>query len=128
MPRAQTSKAGGKLKTVIAFFKEASMEIAELGLDMAREALRDRHKLAEKIRAGQAKAKPPVAAKPPKAKAKAKHKAAAATVAPPAPKVRKRERRSKPRHQVPEALPEQDLLTDDLPPDAIEDNVNGEQL
>lgn len=97
------------MKTVIAFFKETPMEIAELAFDMVRDTLKERHALAEKIRAGQRKAAtPPEAEKPKVRKKKAKAAPAAAVAATP-----KRKRGPRKRHTPPAPLPESELPLED---------------
>lgn len=52
MPRATGSKAGA----ILAFFKSAHLEVAEMVLGMAKDAINGRKALADKVRAGQVKA------------------------------------------------------------------------
>lgn len=98
------------MKTVIAFFKETPMEIAELAFDMVRDTLKERHALAEKIRAGQRKAATPPEAEKPKVRKK-KAKAAQATFA--TATVPKRKRGPRKRHTPPAPLPESELPLED---------------
>lgn len=78
MPRATQSKIGG----IVAFFRSASMEVAEAVMDMAKDAIRERKDKSEVIKAAQLKAKrkadkkdaPAPAAKTDKPKPRKRHR------------------------------------------------------
>ncbi len=127
MPRATSSKAGAQMKTVIAFFHTASMEIAEVAFDLCRDALKTRRATAEKIREGQRKAAAPAKVVIPKGVVKAKKRKArkAATVAAPAaaaPKRKRGPRKPRVENLASAALPEPDSDPDlDLLDSSVDD-------
>lgn len=125
MPRQTQSKLGA----VLAFFRKASMDLAEEGIALAREVVAERRQTAQKIREGQRK--PSVPAAPPAAAARVpdnKKKAVAASKKKAAPVAATRKRVRKSRTQVKAAPAPVERALTDAELDEVDQEMGGAQL